>query len=178
MPHTAYSDDYINATFKLDDNDGRGKYCKSPLNSPNVGTFFTYKGHKPPKRGWRHSLETMQALDNDNRLVFPSTPNGRLMKKRYLNEAKGMPVGNLWNDINFIANHHNESTGYPTQKPLKLLERIIKASSNEGDLVLDCFLGSGTTAVACKRLGRRFVGVDCNSKAIEIAEKRLANLPA
>lgn len=87
--------------------------------------------------------------------------------------APGELVNNFWTDCSALNAQSKERVGYPTQKPIALLERIIKASSNEGDTVLDPFLGSGTTAVACKRLQRKFIGIDANSKAIEITEQRL-----
>ena len=139
------------------------------------GYHYEYKGYKPPKNGWRCPLSTMEQLDSENKLIFPTSKNGRISRKMYLHESKGVPVGNLWSDFQTLQ-HGLENTGYPTQKPLVLLERIIKASSNEGDLVLDPFLGSGTTAVACKRLNRKFIGIDKNPKSIEITRRRLQEI--
>ena len=105
---------------------------------------------------------------------------GRLYRKRregkqYLNEKPGRIVGDVWNDIYSYQTRTRSKDyfGYPTQKPLKLLERIILASSNEGDIVADFFCGSGTTLIAAKKLGRHWIGVDNNPKAIELCDKRL-----
>lgn len=96
-------------------------------------------------------------------------------RRYYLDEMVGIPVGSNWTDIYSLQTitQSKEKTGYPTQKPLKLLERIIKASSNEGDLILDPFCGCATTCVAAQRLNRRWIGIDENEKALEISKKRL-----
>ena len=110
----------------------------------------------------------------ENGLIHKSK-TGKEYKKYYHDEAKAT-VGSLWIDIpGFgIRTNAKERTGYPTQKPVALLERIIKASSNEGDIVFDPFCGSGTTLVAARNLGRRYVGIDVNPKAVEIARGRLS----
>ena len=93
--------------------------------------------------------------------------------KRYIDEMPGTPLQDLWSDIKPIASRAKERIGYPTQKPLALLERIIKASSNEGDIVLDPFCGCATACVAAENLGRRWVGIDLSSKAVELVNMRL-----
>jgi site-specific DNA-methyltransferase (adenine-specific) len=93
--------------------------------------------------------------------------------KRYLDEQKGKPIGDLWNDIPPLNSQAAERLGYPTQKPLSLLERILSASSNEGDLVLDPFCGCGTTVHAAQKLNRRWIGVDITHLAISLIERRL-----
>ena len=93
--------------------------------------------------------------------------------KRYLDESQGKPLQNIWTDILRIPNTSSERTGYPTQKPLALLERIIAASSNEGDLLLDPFCGCATACVAAERLGRQWVGIDLSPKAVELVHHRL-----
>ena len=90
-----------------------------------------------------------------------------------LDEAKGSLLQDVWDDIPSINSQAKERTGYPTQKPLALLDRIIRASSNEGDVVLDPFCGSGTTLEAAQRLGRQWIGIDISAKAVEMAERRL-----
>jgi DNA modification methylase len=106
--------------------------------------------------------------------------NGRLYRKRrgdrqYLDEKPGMLIGDVWNDIYSYQTRtrSKDYVGYPTQKPLKLLERIILASSNEGDIIADFFCGSGTTLIAANNLGRDWIGVDNNPNAIELCDKRL-----
>jgi methylase of polypeptide subunit release factors len=98
---------------------------------------------------------------------------GAPMVKIYLEEKKGAPLRTVWTDIYPLASNSNERVGYPTQKPEALLERIILASSNPGDLVADFFMGSGTTGVAALKLGRRFVGCDVNPEAVRLARERL-----
>jgi site-specific DNA-methyltransferase (adenine-specific) len=115
----------------------------------------------------------MEELDKAGLLHFPKSPDGRICIKRYLEASKGTLLGNLWNDVPPIASKSKERIGYPTQKPLALLDRIIKASSNEGDVVLDAFCGGGTTLVAAQRLGRKFIGIDQSEQAIAISRKRL-----
>ena len=113
------------------------------------GYEYEYKGKTEL---WRVPLATMERLDAEGRLHF--TKKGGIRIKRYLDEMEGRPLQQLWADINAINSQAKERTGYPTQKPLALYERIIAASSNEGDLVLDPFAGCATTCVAAERLGR------------------------
>ena len=101
--------------------------------------------------------------------------SGKWSYKRYIERVKennvGIPIGNMWNDINRVVGR--ESTGYPTQKPLSLLERIIKASSKEGDVILDPFCGCATTCIASEKLNRKWVGIDISVKAYELVKERL-----
>jgi site-specific DNA-methyltransferase (adenine-specific) len=113
----------------------------------------------------------MQRLDREGRLHF--TKSGGIRLKRYLDEAKGLPLQALWDDIPPINSQAQERLGYPTQKPLALLERIISASSNPGDLVLDPFCGCGTTVHAAQKLGRKWIGVDVTHLAIGLIRRRL-----
>ena len=121
----------------------------------------------------------MQELHDQGRINYPKNPDGtpdfekRPSLKRYLNEQKGAVVANVWSDIQPISAHANERVGYPTQKPLALLERIIKASSNEGDIGLDPFCGCATACVAADKLGRKWVGIDISPKAVELVNMRL-----
>lgn len=107
----------------------------------------------------------------ERRLDYPPDPTKEGAYRQYLDESKGTPAGSVWRD--FFAPTHGERTGYPTQKPTALLDRIVRASSNEGDLVLDPCCGSGTTLVAAERLGRRWVGIDRNPEAAKVAEARV-----
>jgi SAM-dependent methyltransferase len=117
----------------------------------------------------------MQRLDAEGRLEFPKKAGGRIQLRRYLDERKGMPVSNVWDDIRPINAMAQERLGYPTQKPEALLERIIKSSSNEGDVVLDPFCGCGTTVAAAHKLGRQWIGIDITHLAIALIKKRLAD---
>lgn len=127
-------------------------------------------------RHWRYSEERMTQLIAEGRIV-QTRPGSVPQYKRYLDEMKGVPLQDVWTDIDPINSQALERVGYETQKPLRLLERIIRLSSNEGDLVADLFVGSGTTAVAAERLGRRWIVADLGRFAIHTARKRLLDLP-
>ena len=172
-PIYATKDDEYEARFKLDDRDGRGLYRLAPLDSPNPRPNLTYeyKGFSPPAKGWRVSLEVMQRLDLEGRLAFPKQKGGRIARKHYLNEQEGRKLGDVWTDIPPLQS--GQRLGYPTQKPVALLERILSASSNPGDVVLDPFCGCGTTVHAAQKLGRQWVGIDVTHLAIGLIEKRL-----
>lgn len=116
--------------------------------------------------------EALDALDVAGRIFWPKRAGGTPMLKRYLDESKGIPAQDVITDI-YVNNISSERLGYPTQKPLALLERILKASSNEGDVVLDPFCGCGTTIDAAEKLGRQWLGIDITYLAIDLIEKRL-----
>jgi site-specific DNA-methyltransferase (adenine-specific) len=168
LPHH----DAYRARFRFDDHDGRGRYRDAPLDSPNPrpNLTYVYKGYPPPANGWRVSREVMEQLDAEGRLIFPSSPEGRIARKLYLSEQEGRPIGDVWTDLPPINSQAAERLGYPTQKPLALLERIITASSNEGDVVLDPFCGCGTTIAAAQRLSRRWIGIDITYLAIDLIQ--------
>ena len=117
--------------------------------------------------------QKMEQYDREGRIHYPAKVDGRLMIKRYLDERDGMPVGNLFDDIPPIDAQAQERLGYPTQKPVALLERILNASSNPGDVVLDPFCGCGTTVHAAQKLGRQWIGIDVTHLAVGLIEKRL-----
>ncbi|MGQ0503706.1 MAG: site-specific DNA-methyltransferase [Myxococcaceae bacterium] len=135
--------------------------------------YFEWNG---VKRYWRFSPERMKELERENRLAYSST--GVAYVKRYLDESKGVPIQDWWDDIPMLRGIHqgNESLSYPTQKPEKLLERILLCSSQPGDLVLDAFAGSGTTLAVAEKLGRRWIGIDCGKLSIYTIQKRLLSL--
>ncbi|HIF9100107.1 TPA: site-specific DNA-methyltransferase [Photobacterium damselae] len=166
-------DPYIKR-FSRDDGDGE-KYNLIPLNAsqPRPTLMYEYKGYKPPRFGWSVSLERMKMLDEQGLLYFPENKEQRIYKKSYLKDWPGQPLTSLWTDIKLVNPVAKERTDYPTQKPESLIKRIIDMSTKEGDLVFDCFLGSGTTAVAAHKLGRRFIGADINQGSIKVAAKRL-----
>ena len=123
-------------------------------------------------RVWRWTKERMQAAYDQGLVVQPR--HGTVPSlKRYLDEQRGRPLGDMWTDISPINSQARERIGYPTQKPLALLERIIKASSNSGDIVLDPFAGCATACVAAEQLGRQWVGIDLSEKAVELVNYRL-----
>ena len=121
----------------------------------------------------------MQELHDQGRIHYHARVDGspdfekRPRLKRYLNEQKGAVIANIWSDIQPISAHAKERVGYPTQKPLALLERIIKASTNDGDTILDPFCVCATACVAADRLGRKWMGIDISPKAVELVNMRL-----
>ncbi len=135
--------------------------------------MYEYKGIKPPPKGWAVSRERMEEMDREGRLYIPSNSSKRIQRKRYLDELEGETVDSLWDDIPPINSQARERLGYPTQKPVALLERIIAASSSEGDVVLDPFCGCGTTIDAAEKLRRRWIGIDITYLAIDLIRKRL-----
>lgn len=176
-PYAAHSDVYVDSKYSQVDEDGR-RYQLDNLTSPNPRPNLTYEwqGHQPPAFGWRYSLETMTKLDAEGRIWYPNDKSKRPRLKRYLDESKGRIVDNLWLDIPPVNSQAQDRTGYRTQKPEALLERIISTSSKPGDLVLDCFAGSGTTAVVAERLGRRWIASDLGRFAIQTTRKRLLSV--
>lgn len=135
--------------------------------------WYIWKGYNPPERGWRYSPETMQKLEEEGKLLYPKDATGRIMLKRYLDEQEGVLVADMWNDIQPLRAAKAEILGYPTQKPVALLERIVSAGSNPGDLVLDPFCGCGTTIAAAQKLGRTWVGIDITHLSIALQKYRL-----
>lgn len=154
---------------------GARRFNAGDLRSPNPrpNLMYEYKGYKPHKNGWAVSLAKMQELEAQGLLLFPSSKDGRIMRKRYLDEQAGAVVGDVWTDISQIRGKDAELLGYPTQKPVALLERIINASSNPGDIVLDPFCGCGTTIAAAQKLGRRWIGIDITHLSIALQKYRL-----
>jgi DNA modification methylase len=168
---------YIETKFTHTDEGGR-RYRLDNITSPSYrpNLVYEYKGHMPPRNGWAVSLERMEEMDREGRLYVPENPERRIQRKRYLDELEGETVDSLWDDIAPINSQAQERLGYPTQKPEALLERIIKASSNEGDVVLDPFCGCGTAVVAAQRLKRRWIGIDITPLATNLIKTRLTDI--
>ena len=162
-----FSKKYIDSKFTHQDADGR-RFRLSDLNPPG-GRGPVYEFHGVTK-AWRLTEEKMRALEQEGRIYLKSKIP---QLKRYLDELEGQAVHDIWDDIPSINPMSKERVGYPTQKPLALLERIIEASSNEGDMVLDPFAGCATACVAAEKLGRQWVGIDLSSKAVELVNLRL-----
>ncbi len=171
-----YKAEHIASSFNRIDSSGR-KYTSSDLRNPGVrpNLQYEYKGYKPHPNGWAVSRERMEQYEREGRLIFPKDKNGRIRLKRYLDEQPGEKIQNLWEDISPISSQAQERLGYPTQKPEALLERILKASSNEGDVVLDPFCGCGTTVQVAQKLNRRWIGIDITHLAIGLIKKRLSD---
>lgn len=168
--------EYIRKRFVYDDGDGR-KYSRDPITNPSStptpSLIYEYKGYQPPAKGWAFSRSTMEEWDAAGKLYFPPDKSQRIRRKTFLDDYEGQPLQNYWGDIYVINSQAKEALNYPTQKPEALLERIISISSNPGDLVFDCFMGSGTTQAVAMKLGRRFIGADINLGAIQTTTKRL-----
>jgi site-specific DNA-methyltransferase (adenine-specific) len=160
--------------YTHDDGDGR-LYRLDNMTSPNPrpNMMYEWKGHASPAKGWRYSEETMAQLDEEGRIWYPKDKSKRPQLKRYLDEMKGIPMGSVWTDIAPLNSQAAERLGYPTQKPLALLNRIIAASSHENDIVLDAFCGCGTAVVAAQILKRQWIGVDISPTACRVMAKRL-----
>jgi DNA modification methylase len=172
--YTPLDEGYIQSTYSHVEAETGRRFTTTPLTGPGGvrkgNPVFEWKGHT---RAWRYSRETMERLDNEGRLHYSKT--GYVRQKLYLDESKGVPVQDLWSDISSLSGAHSERLGYQTQKPEALLERIIKASSNEGDVVLDPFCGCGTAISVAQRLNRRWIGIDITHLAIGLIKKRLAD---
>jgi site-specific DNA-methyltransferase (adenine-specific) len=164
-----YDDQYLKR-FKNVDPDGR-RWQDDNLTAKGLsggGYEYEYKGIRSL---WRCPLSTMERLDAENRLHFTKKAGIRI--KRYLDEMKGLPLQDVWSDIPPINSQAAERLGYPTQKPLALLERIVNTSSNRGDVVLDPFCGCGTTIDAAQKLERRWIGIDITHLAMTLMKERL-----
>ena len=173
-----YSEDVMNRDYKHIDEETGERYGWMPVDGPGGAAkgnpyyeFLGVKGY------YRYSLQTMKELYDRGEIALSSTGK-TLRRKRYLKDAKGTPVTELWNDINRISPTSKERLNYPTQKPEKLLERIMKASSREGSIIADFFCGSGTALAVAERLGRRWIGVDLGKPACMITRKRLIDQEA
>ena len=164
--YTPYDENYLKM-YSMDDGDGRKYKVENTLGPGGRGVYYDWNGHY---RAWRYSYENMKKLDEQGLLYY--TSSGFPKKKIYLDEMPGKPIQSIWTDINLIAGQAKELVNYATQKPEALLERIIKASSNEGDLVCDFFGGSGTTAAVAERLGRRWITCDIGKPASLVMRKR------
>jgi adenine-specific DNA-methyltransferase len=175
--------DEMRKLYNKDDGDGRGAYTTQPIiktSNPGPQTTYDYTDNRGrvwpcPKKGWRFNESRMHKLENDNRLVFTDV----IREKYYLQEREelGSQLPNIWTDISGNAlGYSKEAQGYPTQKPEKLVSRIIEALTKEGDLVADFFCGSGTTGAVAERLGRRWIMCDLGRFAIHTSRKRLIDL--
>ena len=180
-PREPHSEAYKASKYRHDDDDSRGVYQLDNMVSPNPRPNMMYEwlGFPFPQMGWRYQTETMQRLHDEGRIWYPTNGDGsydtskRPRLKRYLNEMEGAVMGTIWTDIPPINSQAAERLGYPTQKPRALLERIIAASSNPGDVVLDPFCGCGTAVDAAQKLGRKWLGIDITHLAIGMIEHRM-----
>lgn len=168
--YQAYDEAYVRQYYRYSDPDGR-RFMSGDLGAAGLrggGYEYSWKG---VNRTWRVPKDTMKRLDDEGRIFY--TRNGIPRIKRYLDEAKGLPVQDVWTDIEALRSWHAEKLGYPTQKPEALLERIIRASTDEGDTVLDPFCGCGTASAVAHRLKRRWIGIDITHLAVAVIRYRL-----
>lgn len=167
-----YSEKHL-ARFKRTDSDGR-KWTDSPLTAKGLsGGGYTYE-YKGVTDIWRCPIETMQKLDQEGKLHITKT--GGIRVKKYLDELKGTPIQCLWDDIDPINSQSKERVSYPTQKPEELLRRIILSATNEGDLIMDCFAGSGTTLAVAEKTNRRWIGCDIGKLSLYTIQKRMLEI--
>ncbi|MCJ1699939.1 restriction endonuclease [Rathayibacter festucae] len=177
-PRTDYDEAYLEKYYRYDDGDGR-LYWRNSLTAAgtrNGSSGQPWRGYDVAASGqhWKFAVENLEALDAAGKIYWP--PKGGMPQiKRYKDELKGVAVGDIWTDIDRINQVAAERLGYPTQKPLALMNRIIAASSNPGDVVLDPFCGCGTTVDAAQQLERSWIGIDITYIAVDLIEKRLLN---
>ena len=163
---------YVRSTYRYVDEETGRRFRTTPLTGPGGAEkgnpVYEWNGHT---RAWRYSQATMQRLHEEGRLYYSRT--GYPSRKTYLDESRGVPMQDVWADIYSLSGSNKERLGYPTQKPQALLERIIEASSNEGDVVLDPFCGCGTAVAAAEKLKRRWMGIDVTHLAVALMKNRL-----
>lgn len=171
MQYTPMSDEVVKAWYNNKDEDGKLYKLQDTTAPGGRGPVYNWKG---VTRAWRYTFENMKKLDEEGRLYH--TKSGYPKKIVYLEESKGVPVNTIWNELRAVNRTSHERLDYPTQKPENLLERIIKMSSNENDIVLDVFMGSGTTMAVAEKLGRKWIGSDLGKFSIHTARKRMINV--
>ncbi len=172
--YTPYDQQYVDDFYRYAEPETGRRYSVDNLTAAKGGgdTEYEWKGVKPYKgRYWAYSRENMERFDQEGRLYYSKT--GMPRYKRYLDEMPGVALQDLWSDVRPIGAQAAERQGYPTQKPVALLERIIESSSNPGDIVLDAFCGCGTAVSAAQKLGRRWIGIDITYAAITVIRNRL-----
>ena len=174
----AYDPDYISSHYGQVDEKGRHfttRDLTASMSRASSGQLYDWKGVRPVgSRCWSFTKAKMEEFEKQGLLVYGKSGVPRL--KLYLDEAKGTPVSDIWEDVPPINSQAAERLGYPTQKPVALLERIISASSNPGDVVLDPFCGCGTTIDAAQKLGRRWIGIDVTHIAVSLIKTRLSDV--
>jgi adenine-specific DNA-methyltransferase len=179
--YTTYSEEYINQNYRYKDKDGRPfRVSDMTANKPGGDTSYEWTapdGRKVlPYKGryWAYSKDKMQAFEEAGLIYYRTT--GMPMLKHYLDEMPGVPLQTFWEDIKPVISGSTERIGYPTQKPVALMERIIQASSDPDDIILDAFCGCGTALVAAEKLERRWIGIDCSPTACRVMAQRLKDV--
>ena len=175
-PYLSYTDEYIESHYGQAEQGSGKRFTTRDLTASmqraSKGQLYEWKGVRPvATRCWAYTRDKMQEFEKQGRLVYGDAGVPRL--KLYLDDMPGVPCDTVWTDIPPINSQAVERLGYPTQKPIALLDRIIKASSNSGDLILDAFCGCGTALVSAQNLGRRWIGIDISPTACRVMAKRL-----
>jgi hypothetical protein len=177
--YVPYDEAYIELKYRFVEEETGRRYRLGDLTAAKPGgdTSFEWHGRRPYKgRYWAYSREKLDQMLAEGRVRFPDKPDGVPEFKRYLDEMPGVPLQDLWTDLDPINARALERIGYPTQKPETLLDRIVRTSTNEGDTVADFFCGSGTTLVVAEKAGRRWLGCDLGRFGIHTTRKRLLSL--
>ena len=182
LQYTPYDQTYLDNFYRYVDSESGRRFTVSDLMAAGTrkgSSGNIWRGIDPNARGnhWKYTTEGLERLDKEGRIYWPQKEGGVPRYKRYLDEMPGVSLQSIWTDISPIAAQAAENVNYDTQKPETLLERIVKSSSNEGDLVLDCFVGGGTTAAIAEKLGRRWITCDLGRFAIHTTRKRLLSIP-
>lgn len=166
-PIEPWNDAKADKEYQCTETDGR-RYKKVPIHAPGVRNGETGKPWRgkmpPPGKHWQYTPTTLEEMDARGEIYWSSTGNPR--RKVYLENSNGIPVQDIWMDMRDAHNQNIKITGYPTEKNPDLLRRIVQASSNPGDIVMDCYAGSGTTLAIASELGRNWIGVDCGDESI------------
>ena len=175
--YVPYDKEYVEKYYRYQDEDGR-RWTSSDLMAKGIRhgeSGKPWRGIDPNERGnhWKFTVSKLDELAKEGRIYFPKKPGGVPRYKRYLDEMSGQLLQDIWTDITPVQAHSKERLGYPTQKPEELLERIIKASSNPMDVVLDPFCGCGTTLAVAHKLKRRWIGIDVSPTACKLMGNRL-----
>lgn len=176
-PYDPWADEQILKEYPyIEEGTGR-RYKKVPCHAPgtrNGATGSAWRGIMPPPgKHWQYTPEKLEEMDANGEIYWSS--NGNPRRKVYFDSSAGVPVQDIWLDYIDVNNQNTLITGYPTEKNINMLRRIIEASSNKGDIVLDCFAGSGTTLVAAEELGRQWIGVDIGDESIRTIKHRFQN---
>ena len=176
--YTAYDPEYVEDFYRYTEPGTGRRYRLGDITAPGGGAPSKGNPHYEflgVKRYWRYSKERMDELYKQGRII-QTKPGSVPQYKRYLDEGKGVPLGSVWDDILPLHGSDGERLGYPTQKPLKLLERILQISSKENDVILDAFCGCGTALVAAQKLKRQWIGIDISPTACRVMAKRLRDV--
>jgi len=180
MQYVPYDEEYLKTFFDQQEPDGR-RYARRDLTASmqraSTGQIYEWRGIRPPpSRCWAMTKEKMDELEAQGRIHWPKKEGGMPRLKLYPEDLPGTPLQDVWTDIKTMHNLSSERLGYPTQKPLELLERIVQASSNPGDVVLDPFCGCGTAIAAAHKLDRRWIGIDITHLSVALQKYRLLDM--